>query len=171
MNDSMFEFELKDKLAPVEVIENALKQIQSATHGYVTGNIKEYNGRIASYQKNSGLGTALKVMQSTEPIVVDIQEDLGVLDSTNNRYEVFLSVKGLEHYKYRIMFVDYGTISYPVTIVLNEDMAKVYSGRRNSTYSIESMIELESLLNKILNSDTMVALIQSLINEAIRQGQ
>ena len=53
----------------------------------------------------------------------DIQDDLGEQSKEDHRYEVFLTVKGLEHYRYRMMFVDYGAISYPATIVLNEMLA------------------------------------------------
>ncbi len=67
------------------------------------------------------------------------------------------------------MFVDYGTISYPVTIVMNEELAVEYSGRRNDRFLIGSMKELEEMMNAIMNSDTMIVLFQNLINEALRQ--
>ena len=82
---------------------------------------------------------------------------------------MFLTVKGLEHYRYRLMFVDYGAISYPVTIVLNEMLAIEYSGKRNDTYYIDSMKELENMLDIVLNSDSMIGFIQKLIDESLRQ--
>lgn len=102
-------------------------------------------------------------------IHVDIQNELGEQTNKRNRFEVFITAKGLEHYKYRLMFVDYGTISYPVTIVMNEELAVEYSGRRNDRFLIGSMKELEEMMNVIMNSDTMIALLQNLINEALRQ--
>ena len=68
-----------------------------------------------------------------------------------------------------MMFVDYGTISYPVTIILNEDLAVAYSGRRKDVFTIESMKQLEEMMDTILNSDMMLSFIQSLINESLRQ--
>ena len=67
------------------------------------------------------------------------------------------------------MFVDYGSISYPVTIVLNEMLAIEYSGKRNDTYYIDSMKELENMLDIVLNSDSMIGFIQKLIDESLRQ--
>ena len=67
------------------------------------------------------------------------------------------------------MFVDYGAISYPVTIVLNEMLAIEYSGKRNDTYYIDSMKELENMLDIVLNSDSMIGFIQKLIDESLRQ--
>lgn len=68
-----------------------------------------------------------------------------------------------------MMFVDYGAISYPATIVLNEMLAIEYSGKRNDTYYIDSMKELENMLDVVINSDSMIAFIQKLIDESLRQ--
>lgn len=166
MNKETFTFKLIDKYPPETIIRNLLKQIEEATRGYVIGNIAKYDGPIRSYAKHNGLA-ALKILQAEER--VDIQEDLGEQGKEDYKYEVFLTVKGLEHYRYRLMFVNYGTVSYPATIVMNEALAIEYSGKRNDTFYISSMKELEDMINKVINSDTMVSLIQSLINESLRQ--
>lgn len=168
MDKSRFSFELVDKYTPDTVIQNTLKQIEEATSGYVVGNIDEYSGPITSYTKEIGIGAGLSSLR-TETIKVNIQEDLGEQNKKNNRFEVYITVKGLEHYKYRLMFVDYGTISYPVTIVMNEELAVEYSRRRSDKFRIESMKELEEMMNTVINSEVMIKLIQNLINEALRQ--
>ena len=169
MNETTFTFDLIDKYTPDIVIQTKIEQVEIATKGYVKAIINSYNGPISSYRtKKSSLTAALDAFQIEER-EVDIQEDLGEQDQKDYRYEVFLSVKGLEHYKYRMMFVNYGTISYPVTIVMNEDLAIEYCGRRNTTFHIESMKKLEEMLDRILQSKMMLSLIQNLINEAIRK--
>ena len=161
MDKTKFSFDLVDKYTPEDVIKKSLVQINDATQGYVKGNIEEYGGPIRSYTKQTGLAATLSSIQTkSETIKVDIQEDLG---------EVFLTVKGLEHYRYRLMFVDYGAISYPVTIVLNEMLAIEYSGKRNDIYYIDSMKELENMLDVVINSESMIDFIQKLINESLRQ--
>ena len=161
---------LVDKYTPEDVIKKSLVQINDATQGYVKGNIEEYCGPIRSYTKQTGLAATLSSIQTkSETIKVDIQEDLGEQSKEDHRYEVFLTVKGLEHYRYRLMFVDYGAISYPVTIVLNEMLAIEYSGKRNDIYYIDSMKELENMLDVVINSESMIDFIQKLINESLRQ--
>ena len=166
MDKSKFQFELVDKLAPDIVIKNALKQIAEATNGYVEGNIQEYSGHIHSYTK-PGLASSISLMQ--EPKEIDVQDSLGEQSDVDNRFEVYLSAKGLSKYKYSLMFVDYKAISYPVTIVLNEQLARVYSNKYEDTFIINSMNQLDKLLDKVINSEVLIRIIQSLINEAIRR--
>lgn len=171
MNKEKFTFELLDRYTPDIVIKSSLEQIEKATKGYVMGNIEKYDGPVRSYTKTkqSGLAALGGLQTMTQTVTVDIQNDLGEQDLEQHKFEVFLSVKGLEHYKYRMMFVDYSTISYPVTIVMNEELAIIYSGRRNDQFVINSMKELEEMMDIIINSDTMISLIQNLINESLRQ--
>ena len=171
MDKTKFSFELIDKYTPKDVIKKSLDQIKDATQGYVIGNIEEYSGPIHSYTKQTGLTLALNSFQTKSETVVNIQDDLGEQSNENHRYEIFLKVKGLEHYKYRLMFVEYGTISYPVTIVLNEMLAIEYSGKRKDTYYIDSMQELKNMLDIVINSDKMIDFIQKLIYESLRHEE
>ncbi|MCI8299885.1 MAG: hypothetical protein HFI69_05980 [Lachnospiraceae bacterium] len=94
----------------------------------------------------------------------------GYVKGNIEKYEVFLTVKGLEHYKYRMMFVNHETLSYPVMIVMNDNLAVEYSGGQiKDIFWIESMKDLEELMSRVINSDTMESLIQKLINESLRQ--
>ena len=170
MDKSIFTFELVDKYTPDVVIKNSLKQIDDATRGYVIGEIMEYGGPISSYTKTVGLASALGALQTSSE-TVDIQKDLGELDKEDHRYEVFLTVKDLQHYKYRMMFVRYSSISYPATIVMNEDLAIEYSGQRNTKFIFNSMDELKEMIESIINSHTIISLIQSMINESLRQEE
>ncbi|MBQ4559825.1 MAG: hypothetical protein IJA54_05840 [Tyzzerella sp.] len=169
MSSELFTFELVDKLKPEAVIRKCLEQISDETRGYVVGKIEAYTGPIVSYTKKVGIGAALSSIQSSETVEVNIQDKLGVQDEEQNRYEVYLSVKGLEHYKYRIMFVDYGTVSYPARIVMNEELALEYWGQWKTSFDIHSMDSLEEMMEKILHCGTMIRLLQSLINEALRK--
>ncbi|MCI8640055.1 MAG: hypothetical protein HFG41_13190 [Coprococcus sp.] len=164
MDKKTFSFELVDKYTPETVIRNSLKQMEEATDGHVLGKIEEYQGPICSYTKKGVLGTL------SEPEEVNIQDALGEQNDERNRYEVYLTVKGLEHYKYRMMFVDYGAISYPVTIVMNETLAREYNGGRlQEKFLVKSMKDLEDMLSTIFESKAMLSLLQSLINESLRQ--
>ena len=167
MDTNTFSFNLVDNLSPKEVIEKFLPQIDLATKGYVSGHIKEYNGEIKSYVRQNWMS----ILQNHQGEEVNIQEDLGEQNSVDNRYEIYLSVKGLDKYKYRLMLIDYGDIAYPVTVVLVNDLAQIYSDKYRDTFKLDSMKQVEDLMKKIMSSNVIINLIQSLINEARRREQ
>lgn len=67
-----------------------------------------------------------------------------------------------------MMFVDYKSVSYPVTIVLNDDLVTEYRSTYDDTFQLRSVKEVQDMMEKIINSGTLTRLIQSLISEAIR---
>ena len=169
MGNLKFEFKLKDEYTPEVAIMKILSQIEEATQGYVQGKVEVYNGPIYSYKQPS-LATLLgKSSIMDDEKTIDIQDELGEIGTENHKYEVFLAVKGLPHYKYRMMFIEYGMISYPVTIVMDNELAMIYSGQDKELFKCDSMKTLQDMMEKIINSDPMIAFIQKLINEALRQ--
>ncbi len=170
MEQAKFNFNLQDNKEPVTVIEEALKQVESVTKGYVSGKVAAYSGPIFPYKKIIHYGNPLSQFHGyDEEKTIDIQEYLGEQDENEYKFEVFLSVRDVPTYKYRLMFVRYTSISYPVTVVLNEDVAVAYSDKRNTVLEVKTMRELQDILNLILNSEFITTLLQSLIYEALRR--
>ncbi len=89
--------------------------------------------------------------------------ELGAYGAENNKFEVFLTVKRLEHYRNRMMFVEYGSVAYPATVVMNDSLAVEYSDKRDFVFRVNFMKDLDDMLNTIINSQTLVALLQNLI--------
>ena len=52
---------------------------------------------------------------------------------------------------------------------MNEELSVQYTGKRNKWFLVESMKELEDMIDKVINSSIIVSLIQNLINESLRQ--
>ena len=158
----------EERLALSQQIMHDIRECEEKIDSQRSIIIGDFN-EMHSYTKKVGFAAAMESIQGSSTVEVDIQKDLGVQDKESNRFEVYLSVKGLDLYKYRMMFVDYGTVSYPVKIVMNEELAIEYCGRRKSQFDIASMKELEDMMNKIMDSETFISLVQSLINEALRK--
>ena len=158
MDKNSFNFELESKEIPFDVIKEAISIIDIASRNYVSASIVEYNGNIDSYIRRSSAASIAEVMNSKKEI--DYQEF---------KYEVYLTVKGLDNYKYRMFFVRYGSISYPVTIVLNRDIAEKSLGKTQTKYFISNEDNLRDMLNEIINSSYIFSIVQSLINEALRR--
>jgi hypothetical protein len=171
MDKAKFNFELKDTMSPEEVIIESARDIGECTNEMVICNVGPYDGETKSYIKKNSYATIARTLQSMEEETVDIQDSLGEQSGIENKYEVFLSVKGLEYYKYRIMFLKYGAIAYPVQVVLNEDIAEAYNGKKQYIYDVESMQDLKTMFETIINTDFCTNLIQSLIYESMRQSR
>jgi hypothetical protein len=171
MSEVMFNFELKDTKTADEVVKDYSKKIAEWTKGKVLCEIIPYEGEIESCKKSSFLAAVEAFAEIDKDIMVDIQRDLGEQSDVNNKYEVCLTVKGLEYYKYRVMFIGYGAIAYPVNVVMNEDIAKAYGGKTQYRYVVESMNDLEEMVEQIFATEYCRKLIQSLIYEAMRQEQ
>ena len=172
MSDRKFNFELKDTKTADEVLKDYSNRISEWTNGMVLCEIVPYDGATESYTKRSGWSVAAEALTEIDKdITVDIQQYLGEQSELDNKFEVCLTVKGLEYYKYRIMFIRYGAIAYPVNIVLNEDIAKAYSGKSQYKFFVESMKDLEEMVEQIFETEYCTKLIQSLIYEAMRQEQ
>lgn len=169
MENMKFSFDLVDKYKPNEVLEMALKQVEDATRGFVKGNIQDYDGPMQDYLKKSGWAETLGAFVTASDMKVSIQDSLGEQGTEKHKYEVFLSVDALPHYKYRIMFLEYGTISYPAQVVMNDNLATECFGKFLNKFTVETMAEMENMINTILASDAMSKLIQNLINESLRQ--
>ena len=148
MNKKTFNFELKDTMSPEEVIIESGKKIAECTNDMVICNVDVYEGQTKSYVKKNNLWAATEAFNKVEE-TVDIQDVLGEQSGIDNKFEVFLSVKGLEYYKYRIMFLRYGAIAYPVEVVLNEDIAEAYNGKKQYIYDVDSMEELKTMFETI----------------------
>lgn len=168
MNKETFNFDLKDTMSPEEVIIEDAKKIAECTRDMVSCNVNSYEGETTSYVRKNNILAMAEAMQQTEK-TINIQDSLGEQSGVDKKYEVFLSVKGLEYYKYRIMFLRYGAISYPVEVVLNEDIAEAYNGKKQYVYNVGSMEELKIMFETIINTDFCTELIQSLIYESMRQ--
>ena len=171
MDNAAFNFQLVDVLKADIVVSNALKTIEESTRGYVVGQVKAYDGNIKTYTKEQ-LNPIASMMDMVGPrketITVDIQESLGGQNKSYYKFEVYLSVKGLEYYKYRIMFLGYGDIAYPVTVVLASEFTELF-GKHQDVFLVESMRQVEMMINTVINSDIMTKLIQSLIYESLRR--
>lgn len=179
MTEEDFSFDLVNDVTPDKIIENSLQEIEKSTRGYVSGHIATYGGPIHSYSKEvtvqkSSSTAAVMIANLYEPktetktVDIDIQDSLGAIGVDDHKFEVFLTVKGMDKYKYRMMFVEYTSVSYPVTIVMNDDLVAEYSSSYDDTFELNSVEDVKKMMDKVINSNMIRRLIQSLISEAVR---
>lgn len=151
-----------DLTAPDIVINELLAQLPDETKGLINGRIQEYSGHIMSYTKR-GM-SSITFALGTEDQEIDIQNDLGKIGIETHKFECYLFTPEYEKYRYRMFFVKYNVSNYPVTVVLEDSVAKsISSTNAGYIYTCNTRAELEDLVVRILTSKRIVTVMQELI--------
>lgn len=154
-----YDFSAVDSVMPDIVMSDICNELEKITKGFVVANVREYDGKIESYDTMAALAASLQTSMR-----IDIQDKLGVIEETSFKYEMYLTANQIENYKYRVMFVGYGIAGYPVKVVLEQDIADELNNKEDSgyIYTIDSKTEFEELLVSVFNSKTMQKLFRIL---------
>jgi len=162
---SLFDFtpenneELKQ---PKDIVKEQCDELAKLTHDYVIGKIEPYDGPIRNHPSHLSVSLAASLTQS-----FNVQNELGDISENRFTYEFFISSKYTPNFKYRVFFLDYGIPCYPLEMVLDETIAKQINMDYNVICNNEE--ELSALLKRVLNSDKMKDVINSLFTICIQE--
>lgn len=152
-----------DLTAPEVVINELLEELPAETNGLICGKIQSYSGHVMSY-KTRGISSLALALETTSDRDVDIQNDLGKMGTEIHKFECYLYTPEYESYRYRMFFVKYNVSNYPVTVVLEESIAKSISGTSGEyIYTCDTRNELEELVVNVLTSKRIITVMQELI--------
>lgn len=163
-----------DLTAPDIVIKELLEQLPIETNGLICGKIQPYNGHIMSYTKKSGMASLAVTLGTVQEKEVDIQSQLGEIGAETHKFECYLYTPEYETYRYRMFFAKYDVSTYPVTVVLEESIAKSVSGTNSGyIYTCNTRDELEELIVSVLTSKRIIKVMQELIrvNQAKKMSE
>lgn len=163
-----------DLTAPDIVINELLEQLPTETNGLICGKIQPYNGHIMSYTKKSGMASLAVTLGTVQEKEVDIQSQLGEIGTETHKFECYLYTPEYETYRYRMFFIKYNVSTYPVTVVLEESIAKSISGTNSGyIYTCNTRDELEELIVSVLTSKRIIKVMQELIrvNQAKKMSE
>ena len=163
-------FDKVDLTAPDKVIKEVGNELSEITQGMVKCEVKEYDGPIRSFTQTKEVGTAALLTAFQTKTVeqhIDIQSRLGEMGNTQKKFEVCLETPNNKDYKFRLMFIAYDATIYPVTVVLESDIANQLPQYGNGyIYSFKSRKDFQSFFVDVINSDKAVTILQQLINLA-----
>lgn len=148
---------------PKNILEEQCTYLNKMTNEIIIGRVEEYSGNIDSYII-PGFSDALKPLNDifTEK-KVNIQSALGEMGERQFTYEFFLTSRVTPDYKFRVLFMQYGIMGYPVKIVLEEGIADEIDAEHGYIYSVQSQEEYEEVLGKVLNSTRITDIVTRLI--------
>ena len=181
MNENMWNIQLEYSTTPTstppnEIVQTQCEHLKKITQGRIIAKISSYFGPVSSYTVPS-LGQVLatlaeKVSLAGTDKTVDIQEDLGDIGESPNRFftfEFFITSIATPNYKYRIMFLRYEIGYYPLAIVLDDEIA--IDINENQTIICENEKSFNDMLEKIINSAKVKKVILNLYAIAIREEE
>lgn len=152
-----------DLTAPEKVIEEVLTQLSEETNGIVLGKIASYSGHVMSYTQ-TGLSSIAAVIGAAADKEVNIQKDLGKIGQESHKFECYLYTPEYEKYKYRVFFVKYDVANYPVSVILEESVARSVSSTNSGyVFTCNTKDELEDLIIKIFTSKKLISVMQELV--------
>ena len=167
--DKKFDFSGKldfsdiDLTAPNVVVAEIASQIAESTNNIIHGNITPYSGHVFSYRQKgfSGLTAAL----GTTDKRIDIQTTLGRQGEEQHKFEFYLQTPSYKSYKFRICYLQHGISNYPVTVVLEQNVANSIFSDQNANYIIKCIdrTSLEDLIVRVIYSKPVIGVMQELI--------
>lgn len=149
-----------DLTPPEKVIREANKELSRETKGIIGMGVEAYEGDIAQ-QKPSYAG-----LFANSSGTFSVLPDMGKLGEERYQYEVYLYTPSYKSYKFRMMFLRYGMASYPAEVILEQGVADAASGDKryaDIVMRVENREQMEKLIDNILNTDYILAVMQELI--------
>ena len=155
------DLEEKDIIPPEVVVREFSAVLKQRTGGAVVGKVEDYDGTIWLTQDES--------ISSGHGVISEDNAELGPLGGERRVYEFYLSTPNYKNYEYRVFFMYYGYSMYPVSIILDPIVAdELHPGQyRNDHITCVSRENLEKMLSDIMNTGTMISVMQGLIDASL----
>lgn len=162
--------EKPDLTPPEKILQNICEKISKETENAISGIVKEFDGPIRSYRQAPISET---VTQFNKPKEVNVQDTLGELGNEHRKFEFCITTPIYEHFRYRLMFIEYDLAVYPVTVVLEEQIARELQGKQEQSYifTCNTREDFETFAINIVRTECVSQMMQRLINVGYGQQE
>jgi len=168
--ESMWNLRLLDyvpiKTRPEEIVKQQCEHLCRITNEKVFAKVSEYEVGTNDYiyEESPALTAYNSVQKSFGSQKVHIQDKLGDVGTKPEdmyfNYEFYLTSPATPKYRFRIMFFGYVSDQYPVTLVLNSDIANDID--ESDRVVCDSEEEFIGYLQRMLNSTRVMSVIRAL---------
>lgn len=155
-------FDNVDTTPPNDIVQGLAAQVNEATKGMVSCEVKSYTGFLDSYETLSLVG----LLDFAKPKSHDVQDDLGAIGYEYKKFELLLTASILPHYMYRLLLFGFGIGGYPVKLVLEQGVAEAIQAP-NYTVIAKNRNELVKIISNVLTSSKSIEVMQDLINATL----
>ena len=162
-----FSFDVDNMVYPREILENLARDIGAITRNLVIGEVKNYDGDIYSKYEESRLSELVATSLAYGKMIKNIQDELGENGDGRVRLEFCITAPELKEFKCRILFAEYGYGGYPVTVVMESELASELLNDKEYITVSDNMGEFKRLIDKVFKSDYLFDLLQRVITESL----
>lgn len=160
------EIKSKSQKDPKYFVQQQCKILSDLTKGKIIGRVSEYDGVYRSEYKGVNTLNLESLIKASEAIGAgkkfDIQKKLGAGDEDERFvYEFFITSEKTSKYKYRICFLYYSILLYPVGITLEKSIADELDLK--DEFKLNSEEEFIEFLEKLLSSKRVTSVISNLL--------
>lgn len=170
MNENMWNVsEIKNNKikAPKFFFEEQCKVLSEITGGKIIARVSEYDGEYQTRYQNTYASTVGALIGASgvtgQSIKFNVQKKLGEgNDDEKFVYEFYITSKKTSKYKYRVCFLYYSVMLYPVGISLDKSIADELESK--GEFYINSEEEFLGFLQKLLSSKRVTSVINNLLS-------
>lgn len=161
------EIKKNSQKAPRYFVQEQCKDLSEITEGKIIARISEYDGEYRSRYQDTYTSTVNALIGASGALAsnkkFDVQKKLGAgNDNENFVYEFYITSKNTAKYKYRVCFLYYSVLLYPVGISLEKSIADELE--KSGEFQINSEVEFLEFLQKLLSSERVTSVINNLLS-------
>ena len=151
------------KSTPRDLVQEQCEKLAEITNGKIIARVADYEGDYKSYSKMSNLALLANAASALTMESFDAQKELGESgDDGSFVYEFFISSERTPKYKYRICFLYYGALLYPVGITLEQSIANELGVE--TEFTVDSEEQFTTMLKRILGCDKLSEVLSNLLS-------
>jgi hypothetical protein len=161
-------FDTQPTDTPRDIVQFQCDSLGEITGGIIVAKVEEYSEPIVSHSVMSAYDNITLINKAAQTVrEFNVQDTLGEVADGKFRYEFYISSAASPNYKYRVLFLQFGVSMYPVTIVMDEDIAEEL--KLNYQISCTGQDEFEATLEAIINSKKVGKVVSSLLGMAKKE--
>lgn len=153
------EYKSSGEKNPQNIVENICKQLSKNTEKRVLAKVELFNKSLKEMNKGNYFSSLSRSALLKKELPQDELGEVG--DNSKFTFEVYLTGIKTKNYKYRMFFLEYGAIYYPVQISLD----RLIASDLNCEYEIrcKNEEELKETVKSIVSTDTVTDVIEGLL--------
>lgn len=149
---------------PKGLLEEQCAELYELTNRKIIGRVERFEGAIRDNPDSLKELAASIALTATNIGGFSVQNILGEVSGNSAfKYEFYITSRDTPNYKYRAFFMEYGIDLYPLSLIVDEDIAEELGSAEDYIFLCESENEYLERIKRVLNSSKIYNVINALL--------